>query len=285
MAQTLAQRFCGYIAAQVMADAAFITDLSGLCSREFTATHYAGLTVLLLWGTRSGRSWVGAELDRVSLPVPRQRDAHGAHASAAAIGRERMYHQFTRIEAENILRSSENQPTSYAAPASLHMRARFTCCSAMPSCWSDMRRCRKTRSGGTADGAGVMYTLITAFCALPDMIDAAERVLNSRQSQAALADFFLNTPQGPGMRAEICYTSDIDYTMRYAQGWTAVRTMPVRDLVMVLDRVDGRPFRLQIQTFFGTLQDISRTPPRSSCRTANPTAPISCRRGRSAVRT
>ena len=60
------------------------------------------------------------------------------------------------------------------------------------------------------------------------------------------------------MRAEICYTSDTDYTMRYAQGWTAVRTMPVRDLVMVLDRVDGRPFGLQIQTFFGTLQDISR---------------------------
>ena len=124
------------------------------------------------------------------------------------------------------------------------------------------------------------YTLITAFCALPDMIDAAERVLNSRQSQAALADFFLNTPQGPGMRAEICYTSDIDYTMRYAQGWTAVRTMPVRDLVMVLDRVDGRPFRLQIQHSSARFRISRATPPRSSCQAANPIAPISCRRGR-----
>ena len=32
--------------AQGMADAAFITYLSGLCSREFTATHYALLSSL-----------------------------------------------------------------------------------------------------------------------------------------------------------------------------------------------------------------------------------------------
>jgi hypothetical protein len=46
--------------------------------------------------------------------------------------------------------------------------------------------------------------------------------------------------------------------MRYAQGREAVRTMPVHDLVMVLDRVSDRLFDLQVQTFFGTLQDIPR---------------------------
>ena len=169
-----------------------------------------------------------------------------------------MYHQFTRIDAENILRSSENKPTSYrgtgklAHAGSLHL---LLSNAELLERYEEMSEKEVWRNGRRRRRE---YTLITAFCALPDMIDAAERVLNSRQSQAALADFFLNTPQGPGMRAEICYTSDIDYTMRYAQGWTAVRTMPVRDLVMVLDRVDGRPFRLQIQTFFGTLQDISR---------------------------
>ena len=89
------------------------------------------------------------------------------------------------------------------------------------------------------------------------MIEAAELVLNAAQTQAALADFFRNAPRGPGMRAEIAFTSDITFRMRYAQGAETVRTMPVHDLLMVLDRVK-RPFGLQVQTFFGTLHDVSR---------------------------
>ncbi len=60
------------------------------------------------------------------------------------------------------------------------------------------------------------------------------------------------------MRAEIFYHSNTEFRMRYAQGGEMVRTCPVYDLVMVLDRVDRRPFQLQIQTFFGTLADTPR---------------------------
>jgi hypothetical protein len=169
-----------------------------------------------------------------------------------------MYHQFTRAEAENILRSSEGSPTAHRGTGSPgHAGARHLLLTnaelltryqrmSEQLIWQNGRRRRRE------------YTLITAFCTLPDMIDAAELVLNAAQTQAALGDFFQGTPRGPGMRAEIAYTSGTTFSMRYAQGGEAVRTMPVHDLVMVLDRVEGRPFALQVQTFFGTLQDIPR---------------------------
>jgi hypothetical protein len=169
-----------------------------------------------------------------------------------------MYHQFTRAEAENILRSSEGAPTSHRGTGSPgHAGARHLLLSntellaryqqmSEQVVWQNGRRRRRE------------YTLITAFCTLPAMIDAAELVLNAAQTQAALADFFHGTPRGPGMRAEIAYTSGTTFRMRYAQGGEAVRVMPVHDLVMVLDRVEARPFGLQVQTFFGTLQDIPR---------------------------
>ena len=45
-----------------------------------------------------------------------------------------------------------------------------------------MRKCRSNWSGRTGAGAAAMDTLITAFCTLPDMIDAAELVLNAAQT-------------------------------------------------------------------------------------------------------
>ena len=157
-----------------------------------------------------------------------------------------MYHQFTRAEAENILRSSEGAPTSHRGTGSpghagachlllsnTELLARYQQMSEQVV-WQNGRRRRRE------------YTL------------TAELVLNAAQTQAALADFFHGTPRGPGMRAEIAYTSGTTFRMRYAQGGEAVRVMPVHDLVMVLDRVEARPFSLQVQTFFGTLQDIPR---------------------------
>lgn len=60
------------------------------------------------------------------------------------------------------------------------------------------------------------------------------------------------------MRAKITFTSSTTFRMRYAQGAEIVRTMPVNDLIMVLDRADGRPFNVQAQTFYGTLNHASR---------------------------
>jgi len=168
-----------------------------------------------------------------------------------------MYHRFTREEAETILRNSEGAATSHRGTGrpghagSRHLLltnsallARYTRMSELT--WQNGRR------------RGREYTLVTAFCTLPEMIDAAALVLNAAQTQAALSDFFVNTPRGPGMRAEIAFTSDTTFRMRYAQGEEIVRTMPVHDLVMVLDRTEGRPFELQVQTFFGTIDDVPR---------------------------
>ncbi|MGH7050872.1 MAG: hypothetical protein ACREE5_09535 [Acetobacteraceae bacterium] len=169
-----------------------------------------------------------------------------------------MYHRFTRAETEAVLRNSEGAATSHrgtGAPAHAGSRhllltnddllRRYTQKSEQ-EVWQNNRHRRAE------------YTLVTAFCTLADMIDAAQLVLNAGQTQAALSDFFVNTPSGPGMRAKIAFTSSATFRMRYAQGAEAVRTMPVNDLIMVLDRIEGRPFNVQVQTFYGTLDDAAR---------------------------
>lgn len=169
-----------------------------------------------------------------------------------------MYRQFTAAEAESILRSSEGAPTAFRGtgapghPGSRHLLLSNAELLERYERLSDQLVWRNGRMRHRE------FMLITAFCTLAEMIDAAVLVLNAAQTQAALADFFQNNPRGPGMRAEIAYRSARSFTMRYAQGATAVRTMPVQDLLMVLDRMDDRPFGLQIQTFFGTLTDQSR---------------------------
>lgn len=168
-----------------------------------------------------------------------------------------MYHRFTRAETEAVLRSSEGAATSHrgtGAPAHAGLRhllltnddllKRYTRKSEQ-EVWQNNRRRRAE------------YTLVTAFCTLTDMIDAAQLVLNAGQTQAALADFFVNTPRGPGMRAKIAFTSSTTFRMRYAQGAEAVRIMPVNDLIMMLNRVEGRPFGVQVQTFYGALDDVA----------------------------
>jgi hypothetical protein len=169
-----------------------------------------------------------------------------------------MHHNFTAADAEKILRSSEGAPTAHrgtGAPGHSGSHHLLLTNAALlvrygqrseQLVWSNNRQRRRE------------FTLVTAFCTLPEMIDAAEKVLNAPQTQAALSDFFQNTPRSPGMRAEIAYHSAATWHMRYAQGAEAVRTVPVSDLMMVLDRVDECLFSLQIQTFFGTLADMPR---------------------------
>ncbi len=169
-----------------------------------------------------------------------------------------MYRQFSITEAEDILRSSEGSPTGYRGtgapghPGSRHLLLSNAGLLARYERMSDQMVWRNGRLRHRE------FMLVTAFCTLEDMIDAAWNILNAPQTQAALADFFRNTPRSPGMRAEIAYRSAAPYNMRYAQGATIVRVMPVSDLLMVLDRVDSRPFQLQIQTLFGTLSEQSR---------------------------
>ena len=169
-----------------------------------------------------------------------------------------MYRQFSATEAEDILRSSEGAPTEYrgtGAPG--HPGSRHLLLSNAELLERYERESEKLvwKNGRWRRRE---YMLITAFCTLHEMVDAAQSVLNAAQTQAALGDFFQNTPRGPGMRAEIAYRGDRTYSMRYAQGAEAVRTVPVSDLIMILDRVDARPFGLQIQTFFGTVSNQSR---------------------------
>jgi hypothetical protein len=169
-----------------------------------------------------------------------------------------MYRHFTRAEAENILRSSEGAATSHRGtgrPGHAGSRHLLLTNSELLERYETMSEQLVWRDGRRRHRE---YALVTAFCTLPDMINAAALVLNATQTQAALVDFFIKTPRGPGMRAEIAFTSDVEFRMRYAQGAETVRTMPVNDLVMVLDRAEGRPFGLHVQTFFGTLNDISR---------------------------
>jgi hypothetical protein len=168
-----------------------------------------------------------------------------------------MYHQFNRSEAEDILRSSEGGATSHRGGRAGHAGSRHLLLSnsELLERYTQFSQQMVWRNGRRR---GREYTLITAFCALPDMIDAAVLVLNAPQTQRALADFFTNTPRGPGMRAEIAFTSAASFRMRFAQGEETVRTMPVSDLVMILDRVDQRSFGLHVQTFFGTLEETPR---------------------------
>jgi hypothetical protein len=169
-----------------------------------------------------------------------------------------MYRQFSAADAESILRSSEGAPTAYrgtGAPGHPGSRHLLLSNAELLERYERLSEQLIWRNGRLRHRE---FMLVTAFCTLPEMIDAAVLVLNAAQTQAALTDFFQNTQRGPGMRAEIACRSDRPFAMRYAQGATAVRTMPVHDLTMILDRVDERPFSLQIQTFFGTLTDQSR---------------------------
>jgi hypothetical protein len=169
-----------------------------------------------------------------------------------------MYRLFSAAEAESILRSSEGSPTEHRGtgarghPGSRHLLLSNAALLARYERMSEQLVWRNGRMRRRE------FMLITAFCTLAEMIDAATLVLNAAQTQAALVDLFVNTPRSPGMRVEIAYRSEREFRMRYAQGAEAVRVFPVRDLLMVLDRVDSRPFGIQIQTFFGTLTDQSR---------------------------
>jgi hypothetical protein len=151
-----------------------------------------------------------------------------------------MYRAYTAAETESILRASEDRPTMFRGGRTGHMGARHLLLSN-----ADLLK-RYTEEFGDRD-----YALVTAFTSLADVVAAATAILNARQTQAALEEFFVNVPRGPGMRATIDLIAARDFIMRYAMGAHTVATMPVRSLKMVLDRVDGRPFDLHIHTMYG----------------------------------
>ncbi|HEY4173830.1 MAG TPA: hypothetical protein VGM42_12450 [Rhodopila sp.] len=169
-----------------------------------------------------------------------------------------MYRLFSAADAESILRSSEGSPTQHrgtGAPGHPGSRHLLLSNAELLARYQQMSEQRVWKNGRMRRRE---FMLITAFCNLAEMIDAATLVLNATQTQTALVDLFVNTPRSPGMRVEIAYRGEREFRMRYAQGAETVRVFPVRDLLMVLDRVDSRPFGIQIQTFFGTITDQPR---------------------------
>jgi hypothetical protein len=168
-----------------------------------------------------------------------------------------MFRQFSAADAEAILRASEGNATGYrgsGAPGHAGKQHLLLSNEQLLARYDTESRRFRSQNGRLKRSE---FTLITAFSNLGDMIGATEAILNAGQTQAALLDFFKNTPRGPRMRAVIKYHGTTSYRTRYAQGVTAVRTMPVNDLLMVLDRVDDAPFALQVQTLFGILPEAA----------------------------
>ncbi len=109
---------------------------------------------------------------------------------------------------------------------------------------------RETRNGGIA--------AFTAFVSRPEMIAAGVDVLNSMVGVWARDQLFNGTATmgnprrtaHTGMRATIVFGGTIVRGGRYASG---TGTFPATAYRMVLDRVEIRPFRLHIHTFFPEL--------------------------------
>lgn len=164
-----------------------------------------------------------------------------------------MYRTFTAVDAEAILRASEGAPSSFRSVS----RPGHAAGKHLLSSNADMlsRYAEKSNQKTRRKGKMVFNThlMITAFISSGQMFDVATDVLNAQQTQEALTDFFVNTPRSPGMRAEIVFHGQDRHVMRVAGGGDTVRKIPTQDFFMVLDRVDEQPFRLHIQTFYGTL--------------------------------
>lgn len=156
------------------------------------------------------------------------------------------------IDVDLVLRSSENRTTLYegrdADPESTaHALARHYLIT----------------NAGLADrlmkeGRNGTITFFAAFVTRTDMIEAARRLLNSpvgvwardQLTEQAATD---RRPRGShtGMRAVIEHQDVWSCQARYPSG---TGMMPATMFRMLLDRVDERPLKLHIHTFFPALQ-------------------------------
>jgi hypothetical protein len=98
---------------------------------------------------------------------------------------------------------------------------------------------------------GPMYIPTTAFTEMPTIIEMGTLLLRSPQAQAGLTEMFIGQYAEDGARLAVDFVAPREVDMRYVQGGAVVRVMPVRQLVMVVDRMDNASGRLHVQTFFG----------------------------------
>ena len=175
------------------------------------------------------------------------------------------YHAFTEREVEALLRASEGVASSHSgAPGHARGRhlvltnqellARYEAMVAAEQARRARRRQEAAERGRKWKPGGAIFQMITAWSTPADMIEIGTLTLNSPQAQAGLSAMFGGPLAGQGTRLEISFIAPRDITMRYVMGGTGVRTMPVRQVFMVVDRADAAPpLRLHVQTFYGGL--------------------------------
>lgn len=173
------------------------------------------------------------------------------------------YHDFTEREVEGLLRASEGVASSHSgAPGHARERhlvltnaellARYEAMVAAEAARRARRRQEAAERGRKWKPGGAIFQMVTAWSEARDMIEIGRLALNSPPAQAGLSAMFVGDLAANGTRLEISFISPRDITMRYVMGGTGVRTMPVRQVFMVVDRADDRrPTRLHIQTFYG----------------------------------
>jgi len=174
-----------------------------------------------------------------------------------------LHHAFTEREVEGLLRASEGTPSTHRGGAAGHARSRHDLLSnaelieradAMIEAEQrrrDQRRAEAAERGRKYRPGGPMYQLITAWSAWSDMVTMGCLALNSPQAQAGLVSMFSGQHAANGTRLEVCFIAPRDVPMRFVSGGATVRSLPVRQLTLIVDRADRDALRLHIQTFFG----------------------------------
>lgn len=175
------------------------------------------------------------------------------------------HHVFTEREAEGLLRSSEGIASTHRGGAQGHARGRHLLLSnaellaryeAMIEAQQQRRvtrRATEAARGRHWKPGGPLYQMVTAWGSWAEMVEMGCLLLNAPQAQAGLAALFAGEHAAEGARLEVNFIAPRDVPMRYVQGGVCVRSMPVRQLTMVIDRADRHALRLHIQTFFGGL--------------------------------
>ena len=173
------------------------------------------------------------------------------------------FHAYTEREVEELLRASEGVASPHRGGAPGHAMGRHLILSnaELIARYDEMveaeQRRRTARRAEAAERSrrwtpgGPVYQLITAWAALSDMVEMGCLLLRSPQAQAGITEMLTGRGMADGARLEICFIAPRDVMMRYVQGGAVVRSMPVRQLTLVLDRADRAPLRLHVQTFFG----------------------------------
>jgi len=159
-----------------------------------------------------------------------------------------MYRIFSSTEVDGLLRASEGRPTQFPSGRGGHGITKHLLLSN-----KEMMKIyhREYKREGSSE-----FLLVTSFSNTyrAEMADAATLVLNSKQAQATLETFFYDKSNERILRAEIHYTSERTFNLRYvASTGGAVRTMPMSSFVMILEKYLSDPLKLHIQTFYGTI--------------------------------